>query len=205
MPGQEAVHALVSSLKNGGISSNILGPILSYSAEVPHIVKSTILPNDIPSEWPGSGDVVFKMDNVYFPSNYNDRRKSCVLFETGATGRGTWLGLRAEGTILRLRAGDGGIRLPNWQSHTAQRSNVAVFDIPSKPLFDGKKHTFEVYISTSLAQIALKIDGSIWGANKARNFLQNQFHGGDQASFQPQRSGAKVCAGEPNDKWPSYS
>jgi len=56
-----------------------------------------------------------------------------------------------------------------------------------------------------LAQIALKIDGSIWGANKARNFLQNQFHGGNEASFQPRRSGANVCAGEPNDGWPGYS
>ena len=88
--------------------------------------------------------------------------EQCIV--SGVDG-GTWLGLRAEGTILRLRAGDGGSHLPNWQSHTAQRSNVAVFDIPSKPLFDGKKHTFEVYISTSLAQIALKIDGSFLQAS----------------------------------------
>eukprot|EP00949_MAST-11_sp_MAST-11-sp1_P000634 g634.t1 len=73
-------------------------------SKVSHVVSNSGLPNEIPSDWPGSGDVVFKMTNVYFPANYEENRKSGVLFETGAGGRGTWLGLRAEGTILRLRA-----------------------------------------------------------------------------------------------------
>uniref|UniRef100_A0A7S3XGU4 LamG domain-containing protein n=1 Tax=Picocystis salinarum TaxID=88271 RepID=A0A7S3XGU4_9CHLO len=139
-------------------------------------------------------DIVFECD-VVFPSSVGE---DVMLFNHGAGGRGTWVGLMAQGAsglpVMTGRAGDGG-RLP--------RSGTARFETSDIPL-DGQVHNVVVDIRIAgPGRIRLFIDGSL----KAQGFstdaaLQaNQFSGGSNPAY---GSGGSTPNGKTNREWPGF-
>lgn len=139
-------------------------------------------------------DIVFEC-NVVFPTSVE---QDVMLFNHGAGGRGTWVGLMAEGVnglpVMTGRAGDGG-RLP--------RSGTARFETADIPL-DGKVHNVVVDIRIQgPGRIRLFIDGALkaQGVSSNNALLANQFSGGSNPAY---GSGGSTPNGKPNRAWPGF-
>ena len=141
-----------------------------------------------------SKDIVFECD-VVFPTSVDD---DVMLFNHGAGGRGTWVGLMAQGAnglpVMTGRAGDGG-PLP--------RSGAARFETSDIPL-DGKAHNVVVDIRIAgPGRIRLFIDGSLKaeGFSIDQNLQGGTFSGGSSPAY---GKGGTVPNGKTNREWPGF-
>lgn len=121
----------------------------------------------------GTVNTVFAAD-LTFPVSPSDG----LIWETGGTGQGAWLGIRDSGTTLRLRGGDGGT------SKTSSTTDTAVLDLTDFPK-DGQTHTIVWDFAISTGTVRVFIDGVLKGTASATggSFDTNQFAGGDLGAF----------------------
>lgn len=175
----------------------------SYWKDVPeepaHITSSLTLSRSVgPGTFANAEvlnkDIVFEC-NVVFP---NSVEEDVMLFNHGAGGRGTWVGLMAQGAnglpVMTGRAGDG---------RGLPRTGTARFETSDIPL-DGQVHNVVVDIRIAgPGRIRLFIDGSL----KAQGFSAdtalraNQFSGGSNPAF---GSGGSTPNGKVNREWPGF-
>jgi len=181
---------------------------LSYIPKIEHSLHYLPYGTEITSREPQTitglpkgGSIVFTITNLKTRGSMRD----ALIFECGASGQGTFLGLRDSGRILRLRAGDGGKAYPGPQPISERRDGVVVIDVDSSFLFDGRSHTLRVYLNADPpnAYALLEVDGTAWAWQRTSYgyFKDNQFQGGDGGSFIPSSSTANVCEGEPSSSW----
>lgn len=103
-----------------------------------------------------------------------------LIWESGATGRGIWIGIRDSGTTLRLRAGDGGI------SVSGSNANTAVIDYTGFPK-DGQSHVLAFDFDRIIpGTIRMFIDGVLVATGTttgADAFETGEYSGSDQGSY----------------------
>lgn len=121
----------------------------------------------------GTVDTVFAA-TLIFPASPTDG----LIWETGATGQGAWLGIRDSGTTLRLRGGDGAA------AKTASDIDTAVLDITDFPK-DGEAHTIVWDFTISTGTVRVFIDGVLKGTESATggSFDTNNFAGVNIGTF----------------------
>ena len=143
-----------------------------------HYPQSGISPNY------GGVDTTFVAD-VFFPASPTDG----LIWETGATGQGAWIGIRDSGTTMRLRGGDGAT------AKTASDVDTAVVETTDFPK-DNKFHqlVWEFEVATGTARIF--IDGVLKGESSATggSFDNGTFAGGGDGAYLTDTNG--VTAGE---------
>lgn len=88
---------------------------------------------------------------VEFPETPTD---GC-LFEMGGSGSGHYIGMRDGGSVMRIRAGDGGTK-------TGSDTHTAVLDITNFPV-DGNSHVVVWEIIVNPGRVRLWIDGKLKG------------------------------------------
>lgn len=112
-----------------------------------------------------------------FPSNPTDG----LIWESGATGIGMWVGIRGSGTILRVRGGDGGT------SKTASDTNTTIIDYTDFPK-DDDVHvlTFDWNIDVTGGESRLFIDGVLIQAERSTGtdaFETEDYSGTNQGTY----------------------
>lgn len=132
----------------------------------------------------GTVDTVYAA-NLIFPVSPSDG----LIWETGATGQGAWLGIRDSGTTMRLRGGDGAA------AKTASDVDTAVLDITNFPK-DNKEHVLIWDFEISTGTVRIFIDGNLYGTASATggSFDNNYFAGPDDGAYIT--NSATVTAGE---------
>lgn len=140
--------------------------------------------------------ITFECD-VVFPTSIDE---DVMLFNHGATGRGTWVGIlkpQTEGAVPMFvgRAGDGS---------NEPGDGIARFTTSAKPFLDGKTHNVVVDVRVrEPGRIRAFVDGELvaHGTSEA-NALQNEmFSGGSEPAY---GSGGTTVHGKPNTAWPGY-
>lgn len=121
----------------------------------------------------GTVDTVYAA-NLIFPVSPSDG----LIWETGGTGQGAWLGIRDSSTTMRLRGGDGAA------SKTASDIDTAVLDITDFPK-DGKEHVIIWDFKISTGTVRIFIDGNLRGTASATGgtFDTNQFAGVNDGAY----------------------
>lgn len=146
---------------------------------------------------PGSsernGNIVMAGE-VTFPATVDNG----IIWEMGASGRGSWFGVRDDTTTpkLRFRAGNGGTSSP------VGASGCAAVDILTFPT-DGQSHTVVWEIRINPGRVRFWIDGNLEGeGNEPTNgpLSSNEWAGGDAGGFG--QHGGGVCSGEHTTPWP---
>ena len=136
-----------------------------------------------------------------------------VLWEGGANGYGSWIGIRDSGTYFRLRAGDGGNAFAGGATYTD--TGLALLDIPISDLsdyFDGGTHEIVWQINvggnaaTGPGLVKVWFDGVPVGeattpgtSNTGLGANSGYWSGGDQGGFGATSGG--VPNGEPTAAW----
>jgi hypothetical protein len=138
-----------------------------------------------------SGSLIFACD-VTFPSSVID----CQLFEIGGAGRGTWLGIRDNGTYLRLRAGSGGTAINGGAGSINGTACLDITDFPT----DGLAHNLIWELNNNNDTIRLWIDGVLKGTATPLDgvFTNNQVSGGGSGAY---LIGSTNIPGEPTTDW----
>ena len=136
-----------------------------------------------------------------------------VLWEGGATGYGSWLGIRDSGTYLRLRAGNGANSYAGGAS-TSSDNGLALLDLQISSLseyFDGGQHeiTWEIRIGGTVSagngRVRIFIDGNEVGQAQTPGLNvglaegAGAWSGGDNGGFGA--TAGAVCSGEPTTAW----
>ncbi|MAJ63731.1 MAG: hypothetical protein CL558_12995 [Alphaproteobacteria bacterium] len=118
-----------------------------------------------------------------------------ILFDAGASGAGTYFGVRDSGTIMRFRAGAGSSLTPA----------TAVVDIPVAYLpFDGRQHRIVVAIHPANGTLAVYVDDWLVGSGSTDGFPMNYtgaWAGGDTAGLGVVSSATVL--NEPVTAWPA--
>lgn len=172
-----------SSTQSIGLSGAVFGRGTSYKE--PDVTPTgTYSSGTVTDDNYGSFDAVFAAD-LTFPTTPTDG----LIWETGATGGGAWVGIRDSGATLRCRGGDGST------AKTVSDADTAVVDITDFPK-DGEVHElmWDFEISTGTARVF--IDGILKGQSSATDgsFISNIFAGGAQGTYLTTASG--VATGE---------
>ena len=134
-----------------------------------------------------------------------------VIWEAGGTGAGAYLGIRDNGTYLRLRAGTGANSYSGGASHS--ESGMAMLDLQISNLssyFDDGDHELVWQINVGGNQgagkgrVELWIDGVSVGSAETQGggytglyASPGQFAGTDYSGYGVQ-GGTSICAGEPS-------
>ncbi|MBM62797.1 MAG: hypothetical protein CL484_07600 [Acidobacteria bacterium] len=118
-----------------------------------------------------------------------------VLFEAGASGSGTYFGVRDGGGVMRFRAGAGSSLAPA----------TAVLDVPTSELpFDDRSHRIVVFIQSAAGYLTVIIDGYHIGTAGTDGYPMNYtgaWAGGDTAGLGVVSSATVL--NEPTDSWPA--
>lgn len=124
-----------------------------------------------------------------FPSNPTDG----LIWESGATGSGMWVGIRDSGTVLRVRGGDGSA------AKTASDANTTIIDYTDFPK-DDDIHvlTFDWNIDVTGGESRLFIDGVLIQAERSTGtdaFEIGDYSGTDTGTYLA--TAAQQVNGEP--------
>jgi len=202
---QSPIDFLCDSSVNGGITSTINTIITAKFDKTRNNISTS-------TELYANSDMVGRCTTKLQNGVYG------CLFEGGATGDGVYLGLRqdaVEGTILRLRAGNGGTAYTYTQGLTHTNTRMALLDIPYTDGFekydDGVTHeiVWEVRIgkdSTYSGRVRIWIDGELmgtattYGTNNRMGINGAIWAGPDPGSFG--KTPLNVCVGELLQQWP---
>ena len=137
-------------------------------------------------------NAVFACD-ILFP---NPITNTCLLWEAGATGTGSWVGISSNG--FKVRAGDGSLNAP-----TVSNTNTAVLTITSGYGGDNFVHTVVWDIRINPGRVRLWIDGLFLGeANTTSNgALESSIWAGGNNDTFLSASGSGVPTGESTNAW----
>ena len=137
-----------------------------------------------------------------------------VLWEGGASGYGSWFGIRDNGTYWRFRSGDGGNSFAGGTTSYTD-TGLALVDVPISTLgayFDGNEHeiVWEIRVggnaATGPGRVRWWIDGEFiaegvtpGATNTGLGAGNGLWSGGDNGGFGATSGG--VCAGEVTAAW----
>lgn len=143
-------------------------------------------------------NVTFECD-VVFPTHVE---KPVMLFNHGATGRGTWVGILVPEVSIHWgeplivgRAGDGSENLSG---------GIARFATLARPFMDGKTHNVVVDVRVrGPGRIRLFVDGKLvaQGESQTETLAHEQFSGGSKPAY---GKGGSTVHGKPNTPWPGF-
>ena len=146
------------------------------------------------------------------------------LWEGGGTGNGAYLGLRGDtdqGTVFRLRAGDGGTAYTYAAGLVHTHNQMALIDIPYNDDISNNKKGFAKYDDDNIHEVVWEIrigvddvypgrvriwiDGELMGTattSGTNKRLPGAWAGPDTGGFG--NFSSSVCTGEPASEWPLY-
>lgn len=112
--------------------------------------------------------------DLVFPVNPTDG----LIWETGGSGQGAWIGIRDSGATLRLRGGDGGSAI------SVSGAGVALAETADFPK-DGEVHQLAWDFQISTGRVRIFIDGVLKAEGFATDgaFESNRASGGAPACF----------------------
>lgn len=147
----------LARVRTGQISMNDLRG--KFNPELGLTLTRTLSQGNISaSNRDSSQNAVFACD-ILFP---NPITTACVLWEAGATGTGSWVGISPSG--FKIRSGDGGLNAP-----TSSANQSAVLNITSGYGGDNFVHTVVWDIQINPGRVRLWIDGLFLGAASTSN------------------------------------
>jgi hypothetical protein len=157
----------LARVRTGQISMNDLRG--KFNPELGLSLTRTYAQGEHNSNLRNSGqNAVFACD-ILFP---NPITSTCLLWEAGATGTGSWVGISSSG--FKVRAGDGGLNAP-----TVSANESAVLTITSGYGGDNFVHTVVWDIQINPGRVRLWIDGLFLGSASASNGTALGGGGGD--------------------------
>lgn len=156
------------------------------------LTTSQTTSNNIATDY-GTVNTVFAAD-ILFPLTAVTASANGLLFETGGTGTGTFVGIRANGSTFRVRAGNGA-------SVTTSTAQTAVLDIDITRYKDLNSHTVVWEYNVTNSTVKLWIDGDLQGTGTATTaFFVGRFAGTDDGAYF-QNTISAVPTGEVTGRW----